>query len=92
MTLDLLKAAESGLHRKLKHLLFFLHALKVWLSSQTEQHGLNPAVLYPWRQANGGLARVKRDWIIPPIRVLENSKMIPENLVQVSKSETPSEA
>nr|XP_057944744.1 cadherin-15 [Doryrhamphus excisus] len=27
--------------------------------------------------------RVKRDWIIPPIRVLENSKQVPENLVQI---------
>uniref|UniRef100_A0A4W5RFF6 Cadherin 15, type 1, M-cadherin (myotubule) n=1 Tax=Hucho hucho TaxID=62062 RepID=A0A4W5RFF6_9TELE len=45
---------------------------------------LNPAVLYPWRQrSSGGLSRVKRDWIIPPIRVLENSKQVPENLVQI---------
>ncbi|KAF7664714.1 hypothetical protein LDENG_00167680 [Lucifuga dentata] len=29
------------------------------------------------------MIRVKRDWIIPPIRVLENSKQIPEDLVQI---------
>ncbi|KAL2088474.1 hypothetical protein ACEWY4_015373 [Coilia grayii] len=62
--------------------------IQVWPSFQTEQHALNPAVLYPWRQTRGplasaGLLRVKRDWIIPPIRVLENSKVIPEKLVQI---------
>ncbi|KAG7253980.1 hypothetical protein CRUP_013841, partial [Coryphaenoides rupestris] len=31
------------------------------------------------------LSRVKRDWIIPPIRVLENSKQVPEDLVQSDK-------
>uniref|UniRef100_A0A665XBU9 Cadherin 15, type 1, M-cadherin (myotubule) n=1 Tax=Echeneis naucrates TaxID=173247 RepID=A0A665XBU9_ECHNA len=30
-----------------------------------------------------GMVRVKRDWIIPPIRVLENSKQVPEDLVQI---------
>lgn len=53
-------------------------------SGQAGREDLNPAVLYPWRQrSSGGLSRVKRDWIIPPIRVLENSKQVPENLVQV---------
>lgn len=28
---------------------------------------------------------MKRDWIIPPIRVLENSKQVPEDLVQVKR-------
>uniref|UniRef100_A0A667WWV8 Cadherin 15, type 1, M-cadherin (myotubule) n=1 Tax=Myripristis murdjan TaxID=586833 RepID=A0A667WWV8_9TELE len=32
---------------------------------------------------SNGLVRVKRDWIIPPIRVLENSKQVPEDLVQI---------
>lgn len=74
---------KMELRRLAGQFLLLLALCQVWLSSQTEQHGLNPAILYPWRQANGGLARVKRDWIIPPIRVLENSKMIPENLVQI---------
>uniref|UniRef100_A0A8C8FWX4 Cadherin domain-containing protein n=1 Tax=Oncorhynchus tshawytscha TaxID=74940 RepID=A0A8C8FWX4_ONCTS len=53
-------------------------------SSQAGREDLNPVVLYPWRQrSSGGLSRVKRDWIIPPIRVLENSKQVPENLVQI---------
>ncbi|XP_036391506.1 cadherin-15-like [Megalops cyprinoides] len=46
------------------------------------------SVLYPWRRAAGGTSsaghnRVKRDWIIPPIRVSENSKHVPEYLVQI---------
>ncbi|XP_056135015.1 cadherin-15 [Lampris incognitus] len=44
---------------------------------------LRPQVLFPWRGRRGGVVRVKRDWIIPPIRVLENSKQIPEDLVQI---------
>ncbi|NP_997771.2 cadherin-15 precursor [Danio rerio] len=46
-------------------------------SSRLKQSDANPAVLNPWRH------RVKRDWIIPPIRVLENSKHLPEDLVQI---------
>lgn len=45
---------------------------------------LNPRVLHPWRSPAKGVVRVKRDWIIPPIRVLENSKQVPEDLVQVT--------
>uniref|UniRef100_A0A8C7FVE3 Cadherin 15, type 1, M-cadherin (myotubule) n=1 Tax=Oncorhynchus kisutch TaxID=8019 RepID=A0A8C7FVE3_ONCKI len=57
---------------------------QVGSSSQAGREDLNPVVLYPWRQrSSGGLSRVKRDWIIPPIRVLENSKQVPENLVQI---------
>ncbi|XP_063044775.1 cadherin-15 [Engraulis encrasicolus] len=75
-------------------LLFLLTLYQVWPSSQSEQHTLNPAVLYPWRQTSGalaraGLSRVKRDWIIPPIRVLENSKVIPESLVQIKSDKKP---
>lgn len=44
---------------------------------------LHPPTLYPWRNQGKGIVRVKRDWIIPPIRVLENSKQIPEDLVQI---------
>ncbi|XP_042349430.1 cadherin-15 isoform X2 [Plectropomus leopardus] len=40
-------------------------------------------VLYPWRHQGQGVVRVKRDWIIPPIRVSENSKQVPEDLVQI---------
>uniref|UniRef100_A0A8C7G2S2 Cadherin 15, type 1, M-cadherin (myotubule) n=1 Tax=Oncorhynchus kisutch TaxID=8019 RepID=A0A8C7G2S2_ONCKI len=58
--------------------------LSVGSSDQAGREDLNPAALYPWRQrSSGGLSRVKRDWIIPPIRVLENSKQVPENLVQI---------
>ncbi|TDH16982.1 hypothetical protein EPR50_G00003700 [Perca flavescens] len=39
--------------------------------------------LHPWRNQGKGVVRVKRDWIIPPIRVLENSKQVPEDLVQI---------
>ncbi|XP_054626807.1 cadherin-15 isoform X2 [Dunckerocampus dactyliophorus] len=39
--------------------------------------------IHPWRNQGKGMVRVKRDWIIPPIRVLENSKQVPENLVQI---------
>lgn len=44
---------------------------------------LNPRVLHPWRSPAKGVVRVKRDWIIPPLRVLENSKQVPEDLVQI---------
>ncbi|KAJ7986042.1 hypothetical protein DPEC_G00346710 [Dallia pectoralis] len=56
----------------------------VW-SSGTLRSDPTPAVLYPWlrRRSGGDLSRVKRDWIIPPIRVSENSKQVPENLVQI---------
>ncbi|XP_051918431.1 cadherin-15 [Hippocampus zosterae] len=48
-----------------------------------EQHARIQEV-YPWRRKGEGvMVRIKRDWIIPPIRVLENSKQVPENLVQI---------
>lgn len=60
--------------------------LQVCDSKQVKQRDLNPAALYPWRHRSAGTqVRVKRDWIIPPIRVLENSKQVPEDLVQVHK-------
>ncbi|XP_062845618.1 cadherin-15 [Trichomycterus rosablanca] len=52
-------------------------------SVQSGGNTLNPAVLHPWRTRSAGLNRVKRDWIIPPIRVTENSKQVPEYLVQI---------
>uniref|UniRef100_A0A8C2WCI4 Cadherin 15, type 1, M-cadherin (myotubule) n=1 Tax=Cyclopterus lumpus TaxID=8103 RepID=A0A8C2WCI4_CYCLU len=48
-----------------------------------EPHHKEEDVLYPWRNQGKGVVRVKRDWIIPPIRVLENSKQVPEDLVQI---------
>uniref|UniRef100_A0A8C8DK42 Cadherin 15, type 1, M-cadherin (myotubule) n=1 Tax=Oryzias sinensis TaxID=183150 RepID=A0A8C8DK42_9TELE len=58
---------------------------QVW-SSAEHHYGeaeLHPWALFPWRNQGRGLARMKRDWIIPPIRVLENSKQVPEDLVQI---------
>ncbi|KAK3510041.1 hypothetical protein QTP70_026697 [Hemibagrus guttatus] len=60
-----------------------LNALQVMSSPQSRKENLNPVVLYPWRTKTAGLSRVKRDWIIPPIRVSENSKQVPEYLVQI---------
>ncbi|XP_055010822.1 cadherin-15 [Boleophthalmus pectinirostris] len=54
---------------------------QAWTSSQTHQKHSKLHTMHPWRRHNSG--RVKRDWIIPPIRVLENSKQIPEDLVQI---------
>ncbi|CAG5857212.1 unnamed protein product [Menidia menidia] len=49
---------------------------------------LHPRLLHPWRNQGKGVVRVKRDWIIPPIRVLENSKQVPEDLVQIKSDKT----
>lgn len=59
--------------------------VQVWGSAETQdkEGKLHPQALYPWRNQGKGMVRVKRDWIIPPIRVLENSKQVPEDLVQV---------
>ncbi|KAM6950258.1 cadherin-15 isoform 2-T2 [Lycodopsis pacificus] len=54
---------------------------QVW--SSAEPHHKEEEFLYPWRNQGKGVVRVKRDWIIPPIRVLENSKQVPEDLVQI---------
>lgn len=43
--------------------------------------------LLPWpqHQSSGGLRRQKRDWVIPPINVPENSRgPFPQQLVRVS--------
>ncbi|KAM7424279.1 hypothetical protein PAMA_000559 [Pampus argenteus] len=58
---------------------------QVWSSTETQldKDELRPQALHLWRNQGKGLARVKRDWIIPPIRVLENSKQVPEDLVQI---------
>ncbi|XP_070821839.1 cadherin-15 [Chaetodon trifascialis] len=56
-----------------------------WSSAELHhsEEELHPRPLYPWRKQGTGVVRVKRDWIIPPIRVLENSKQVPEDLVQI---------
>ncbi|KAA8589896.1 hypothetical protein FQN60_013261, partial [Etheostoma spectabile] len=46
-----------------------------------------PEILFPWRsvvvRGDGTLRRVKRDWVIPPINVPENSRgQFPEDLVR----------
>lgn len=57
----------------------------MWSSKESE----SSQTLHPWRSKGEGVVRVKRDWIIPPIRVLENSKQVPENLVQVTTLNKP---
>ncbi|XP_070816702.1 cadherin-2-like [Chaetodon trifascialis] len=47
-----------------------------------------PEILFPWRsvvvRGDGSLRRVKRDWVIPPINVPENSRgQFPEDLVRI---------
>ncbi|XP_068598354.1 cadherin-15 [Brachionichthys hirsutus] len=57
--------------------------LQVWSATELQEVELLPRTLYIWRNQGKGVIRVKRDWIIPPIRVLENSKQVPEDLVQI---------
>lgn len=51
-----------------------------------------PEIRFPWRSAVVGgdgsvVRRVKRDWVIPPINVPENSRgQFPEELVRVRQS------
>lgn len=52
-----------------------------------------PEILFPWRsvvvRGDGTLRRVKRDWVIPPINVPENSRgQFPEDLVRVRHTHT----
>ncbi|XP_035509848.1 cadherin-2-like [Morone saxatilis] len=47
-----------------------------------------PEILFPWHsvvvRGDGTLRRVKRDWVIPPINVPENSRgQFPEDLVRI---------
>uniref|UniRef100_A0A665XAZ2 Cadherin 15, type 1, M-cadherin (myotubule) n=1 Tax=Echeneis naucrates TaxID=173247 RepID=A0A665XAZ2_ECHNA len=58
---------------------------QMWSSAEPhhKEEELRPHTVYPWRNQGKGMVRVKRDWIIPPIRVLENSKQVPEDLVQI---------
>uniref|UniRef100_A0A3P8TQN1 Cadherin 15, type 1, M-cadherin (myotubule) n=1 Tax=Amphiprion percula TaxID=161767 RepID=A0A3P8TQN1_AMPPE len=65
----------------------FVAVVCQWVWSSAEPHHsdeeLLPQALHPWRSQGKGMVRVKRDWIIPPIRVSENSKQVPEDLVQI---------
>lgn len=50
-----------------------------------------PEILFPWRsvvvKGDGTVRRVKRDWVIPPINVPENSRgQFPEDLVRVGST------
>ncbi|XP_029950853.1 cadherin-15 [Salarias fasciatus] len=59
---------------------------QVWSSAESQHikdDELHPRTFYPWKSRGKGVLRVKRDWIIPPIRVSENSKQVPEDLVQI---------
>ncbi|XP_027035406.1 cadherin-2 [Tachysurus fulvidraco] len=47
-----------------------------------------PEIMFPWRSVvvggDGSMSRVKRDWVIPPINVPENSRgQFPEELVKI---------
>uniref|UniRef100_A0A672FJY4 Cadherin 2, type 1, N-cadherin (neuronal) n=1 Tax=Salarias fasciatus TaxID=181472 RepID=A0A672FJY4_SALFA len=54
------------------------HMTRVCVSTQ------DPDVLFPWRRRAGSGGRVKRDWVIPPINVPENSRgQFPEDLVRI---------
>lgn len=61
--------------------------LQVKLSDKSLTQQL-PEILFPWRsvivKGDGTVRRVKRDWVIPPINVPENSRgQFPEDLVRV---------
>ncbi|XP_028257825.1 cadherin-15 [Parambassis ranga] len=59
---------------------------QVWCTAEPhhkEEEEVPPQTLYLWKNHGKGLVRIRRDWIIPPIRVSENSKQVPEDLVQI---------
>uniref|UniRef100_A0A674PLF0 Cadherin 2, type 1, N-cadherin (neuronal) n=1 Tax=Takifugu rubripes TaxID=31033 RepID=A0A674PLF0_TAKRU len=67
---------------------------KFFLLAKPQQHGDAtltqhlPEILFPWRsmivKGDGTVRRVKRDWVIPPINVPENSRgQFPEDLVRI---------
>ncbi|XP_015223480.1 cadherin-15 isoform X1 [Lepisosteus oculatus] len=58
---------------------------QVWSTPHRKQEDPSIAVLRPWQQSTetGGLKRVKRAWVIPPINTPENNKQIPKQLVQI---------
>lgn len=52
-----------------------------------------PEIVFPWHsvvvKGDGTVRRVKRDWVIPPINVPENSRgQFPEDLVRVRRTHT----
>uniref|UniRef100_A0AAX7UDD3 Cadherin domain-containing protein n=1 Tax=Astatotilapia calliptera TaxID=8154 RepID=A0AAX7UDD3_ASTCA len=63
-----------------------LHTKQVWKARIHLRQV--PEILFPWRsvvvRGDGTLRRVKRDWVIPPINVPENSRgQFPEDLVRI---------
>ncbi|XP_017290239.1 cadherin-2 [Kryptolebias marmoratus] len=57
-------------------------------SSDAELTQQEPEILFPWRnmvvRGDSTLRRAKRDWVIPPINVPENSRgQFPEDLVRI---------
>uniref|UniRef100_A0A669BN62 Cadherin 2, type 1, N-cadherin (neuronal) n=1 Tax=Oreochromis niloticus TaxID=8128 RepID=A0A669BN62_ORENI len=74
---------------KEKAVLVYAHDLQtkqVW-KARIHLHQV-PEILFPWRsvvvRGDGTLRRVKRDWVIPPINVPENSRgQFPEDLVRI---------
>ncbi|XP_037548846.1 cadherin-15 [Nematolebias whitei] len=60
--------------------LSFSQVLSYVEQNEEERH---PLTLSSWRNPRKDGVRVKRDWIIPQIRVSENSKQVPEDLVQI---------
>ncbi|KAF7690210.1 hypothetical protein HF521_012014 [Silurus meridionalis] len=65
---------------------------EVWLTQVTftlpDTPKQMPEIVFPWRSivvgGDGSVSRVKRDWVIPPINVPENSRgQFPEELVKI---------
>ncbi|OCT60222.1 hypothetical protein XELAEV_18046239mg, partial [Xenopus laevis] len=53
-------------------------------SQESEQEQSQSGTLLPWRQHHKGLRRQKRDWVIPPVNVPENSRgPFPQQLVLI---------
>uniref|UniRef100_A0A7N6BVU4 Cadherin domain-containing protein n=1 Tax=Anabas testudineus TaxID=64144 RepID=A0A7N6BVU4_ANATE len=67
-----------------------LQSKKVWKTRPSDATLTQPVpeILFPWRsvvvRGDGTMKRVKRDWVIPPISVPENSRgQFPEDLVRI---------
>ena len=76
----------------LQHLTRLLCLFSPFLQKGKKNTVLDPVqppkdTLLPWpqHQSSNGLRRQKRDWVIPPINVPENSRgPVPQQLVRVS--------